>query len=85
MPDPTLKQLMIQMLDEARIEVERGNLESLVIFGRRLSESHTQWLCHAPDADMCSLYGFALVSLQRSIKTQAEDGEAPESMRGRPQ
>lgn len=63
---------MLQMLEEARIEVERGRLESLAIFSRRTNGSHVQWFTCEPDADICSLYGFALVALQRSVEVKSE-------------
>jgi hypothetical protein len=82
-PDRELHNSMLQMLDEARLEVQRGRLESLAIFARRHNQSHIEWFVSSPEADVCSLYGFALVALQRLIHTKS-DSDGGSEPKGKP-
>lgn len=80
---PQLKAHFLSMLEEARIEVERGNLEALVILGHRIDHTNTGWTATNIGSDACSLLGFAIVTIegmiQFDIKTNAtiRDGVTP--------
>ena len=83
MTTPALKEKMLQMLDEARLEVESGDLESLVLIGRRRhTGSNMALIVHDHGADTCSLLGFAILCIHRMVATEQDHiGEEPQSMR----
>lgn len=82
MTSPALQRKMLALLEEARREVESGTLESLAVIGRK--PATTQYLSlfvHEFGADICGLFGFLMVCLQKSVEIQkdVEQVEEPES------
>lgn len=78
---PELKKQFLTMLEDARIQVEMGNVEGMAVLLHRIDHSNVGFTGIAPGSDACSLLGFAVVLLQGMIQfAQKTNSTAPEGI-----
>lgn len=82
MTSPALQKRMLALLDEARHEVESGTLESLAVIGRRPATSqYLSLFVHEFGADICGLFGFLMICLQKGVEIEKDHERIEEDTR----